>query len=89
MQPFPASIQRPLHDCAAVTTIAPTADSAPVPSPNPQRFDRAARIIFCTMVGLIVLLTALLLETSASTAAAAADGVALPAPGATHVAAGR
>lgn len=71
-----------------MTTIAPTVDTAPAPSPSTQSFDRAARIIFGTMVGLIVLLTALLLETSASTAAAA-DGVALPAPAATHVATGR
>lgn len=64
-----------------MTTIAPTADNAPVPLPNTQSFDRAARIIFGAMVALIVLLTALLLETSAGTAAAATDeGVALPAP---------
>jgi hypothetical protein len=70
-----------LYYCAAVTTIAPTADHAPVPSSNMQSFDRAARIIFGAMVALIVLLTALLLETSAGTAPATADdGVALAAP---------
>jgi hypothetical protein len=72
-----------------VTTIAPTADNAPVPSPSTQSFDRAARLIFGTMVALIVVLTALLLETSAGTTAATADdGVALPAPVAAHTAAG-
>jgi hypothetical protein len=71
-----------------VTTIAPTADHAPIPSPTSQGFDRAARIIFGAMVALIVLLTALLLETSAGTAAAATDdGVALPAPVAAQAAA--
>jgi hypothetical protein len=78
----------PLYYCTAVTTIAPTADHAPVPSPTTRSFDRAARIIFGAMVALIVLLTALLLETSAGTTAAATDdGVALPAPATAQAAA--
>lgn len=61
---------------AAVTTIAPTADHAAPPARRP--FDRTALTILGAMLTLIVLLTVLLLETSFSDPAAAADGSAAP-----------
>jgi hypothetical protein len=65
---------RPYADMTtAVTTIAPTADQASASSPNGRAFDRAALAIFGAMVALIILLTAVLLETSNRTMTSAAD----------------
>lgn len=62
-----------------MTTIAPTANPAPVASPTTRTLDRAAVVIFGIMVTLIVLLTVVLLETTfRNTPTATDDGAAFP-----------
>ncbi len=58
---------------SAVTTIAPATTQAPASTSALRAFDRAALAIFGTMLALIILLTALLVETSFPTTAATGD----------------